>query len=77
MFDYTIFMNNVLNHKGFRFFQSAYLPDESGTILSVNHDYWGTLITYIGYSLLGLGMLLSLCWKTSYFGFILKLLREK
>ncbi len=77
MFDYTIFMNNVLNHKGFRFFQSAYLPDESGTILSVNHDYWGTLITYIGYSLLGLGMLLSLCWRTSYFGFILKLLREK
>ncbi|WP_298312786.1 cytochrome c biogenesis protein ResB [uncultured Aquimarina sp.] len=74
-FDYTIFMNNVLNHKGYRFFQSAYLPDESGTILSVNHDYWGTFTTYLGYALLALGMLLSLCWKNSHFGLTLKLLR--
>ncbi|MBQ4821074.1 cytochrome c biogenesis protein ResB [Aquimarina sp. MMG016] len=75
VFNYTIFMNNVLNHQGYRFFQSAYLPDESGTILSVNRDYWGTLITYIGYGLLFLGMLLSLFWKNSHFGLILKLLR--
>ncbi|MFD2565716.1 cytochrome c biogenesis protein ResB [Aquimarina rubra] len=74
-FDYTIFMNNVLNHKGYRFFQSAYLPDETGTILSVNHDYWGTLTTYLGYALLALGMLLSICWKSSHFGLTLKLLR--
>jgi len=75
MFDYTIFMNNVLNHGGYRFFQSAYLPDESGTILSVNYDFWGTLTTYIGYGLLALGMLLSICWKSSHFGLILKLVR--
>ncbi|WP_298547789.1 cytochrome c biogenesis protein ResB [uncultured Aquimarina sp.] len=74
IFDYTIFMNNVLNHSGYRFFQSAYLPDESGTILSVNHDYWGTFTTYFGYALLALGMLLSLCWKSSHFGLTLKLL---
>jgi len=75
LFNYTIFMNNVLNHKGYRFFQSAYLPDESGTILSVNKDYWGTLTTYIGYALLGLGMLLSLFWKNSHFSIILKNLK--
>ena len=50
-------MNNVLNHKGFRLFQSSYDEDEKGTILSVNHDWWGTLISYIGYSLLGLGFI--------------------
>lgn len=71
-FDKTIFMNNVLNHQGFRFFQSAYLPDESGTILSINHDRWGTLVTYIGYALLGLGMMTSLFWKNSYFSIIAK-----
>ncbi len=72
LYDYTIFMNNVLNHHGFRFFQSAYTPDEKGTILSVNHDYWGTLVTYIGYAVLALGMLTSLCWQTSYFSLLLK-----
>ena len=47
--DYRIYMNNVLQHKGFRFFQSSYDKDEKGTILSVNHDWWGTIITYVGY----------------------------
>ena len=40
---YRIYMNHVLNYKGYRFFQSSYDRDELGTILSVNHDYWGTL----------------------------------
>jgi hypothetical protein len=48
-FDYDIFMNHVLDHKGFRFFQASFNPDEKGTILSVNHDWWGTYVTYIGY----------------------------
>ena len=52
---YRIFMNNVLDYKGHRFFQSSYDPDESGTILSVNHDWWGTIISYIGYFFLMLG----------------------
>ncbi len=75
LFHYTIFMNNVLNYKGFRFFQSAYTPDELGTILSVNHDYWGTFVTYIGYALLGLGMVLSLFWKNSHFYSLLTLVK--
>ncbi len=56
-FDYDIFMNHVLDHKGYRFFQSSFDPDEKGTVLSVNHDQWGTWITYIGYFLLYLGLM--------------------
>ncbi|MEY3438717.1 MAG: hypothetical protein RL265_1302 [Bacteroidota bacterium] len=47
-----IFMNNVMDYGGFRFFQSSYDPDEKGTRLSVNHDWWGTNITYFGYLLM-------------------------
>ncbi|MGC1514349.1 MAG: cytochrome c biogenesis protein CcsA [Maribacter sp.] len=56
-FDYDIFMNHVLDHEGYRFFQSSFSPDEKGTVLSVNHDFWGTWITYIGYFLLYLGLM--------------------
>lgn len=55
-----IFMNNVMDYDGYRFFQSNYFPDETGTILSVNHDYWGTTITYIGYLMMAIGMIMSL-----------------
>jgi len=64
---YRIFMNNILNYRGYRFFQSSYDQDEQGTILSVNHDYWGTFITYIGYLLMLIGMVLTLFDKKSRF----------
>ena len=35
--DQRIFMNNVMDYRGYRFFQSSYDPDEKGTRLSVNH----------------------------------------
>ena len=56
-FDYEIFMNHVLDHRGYRFFQASFSPDEKGTVLSVNHDFWGTWITYVGYILLYLSMM--------------------
>ena len=56
-FDYDIYMNHVLDHQGYRFFQSSFDPDEKGTVLSVNHDWWGTYITYTGYILLYLSMM--------------------
>lgn len=56
-FDYDIYMNHVLDHKGYRFFQANFDPDEKGTGLSVNHDFWGTWITYIGYFLLYIGLM--------------------
>lgn len=67
-YDYKIFMNHILDHRGYRFFQSSFDPDEKGTILSVNHDYWGTLLTYIGYILLYFGMMAILFSKNSRFG---------
>ncbi len=68
---YKIFMNNVLDHRLYRFFQSSYDPDEKGTILSVNHDP-GTWVTYIGYILLVLGMLWNLIDKNGRFQKLLK-----
>lgn len=58
--DERVFMNNVIDYGGFRFFQSGYSPDETETHLSVNHDFWGTWVTYIGYLLMAIGMVLSL-----------------
>ncbi len=66
--DHSIFMNNVLDYEGYRFFQSSFDPDKKGTRLSVNHDFLGTWVTYIGYALLTLGFLLAMLMKTSRFG---------
>ena len=64
---YKIYMNNVLNHSGYRFFQASFDPDRKGTVLSVNHDFWGTLITYIGYFFLFGGMFVIFFWKGTHF----------
>ena len=56
---YRIFMNNILDYGGFRFFQSSYDTDEKGTVLSVSHDYLGTVVTYLGYFLMSLGMIFT------------------
>ena len=62
-----IYMNHILDYKGFRFFQASFSPDEKGTVLSVNHDFWGTLITYIGYFLLFFAMMAILFVKNTRF----------
>ena len=62
-----IYMNNVMDYRGYRFFQASYFPDESGTILSVNADRWGTNVTYLGYFLLFTGMFFTLFWKGTHF----------
>ncbi len=74
--DIRIYMNNTLNYKGYKFFQSSYDTDEKGTVLSVNHDFWGTWITYLGYFLLALGFVLSLVNKNSYFQFLMRKLKQ-
>lgn len=65
--DYRIFMNNILHYDGYRFFQSSYDTDEKGTFLSVNRDGWGTGITYWGYILLAIGIVLSLAMPHTRF----------
>ncbi|HUS87642.1 MAG TPA: c-type cytochrome biogenesis protein CcsB [Bacteroidales bacterium] len=64
---YSIYMNNILKHRGYRFYQSSYDRDELGTILSVNHDMAGMLVTYAGYMLLFVFILLSLVNPDSLF----------
>lgn len=70
--DKRIYMNNVLDYGGYRFFQSSYDPDEGGTILSVNKDRPGTICTYIGYFLLGLGFFINLFAPGSRFRMLMK-----
>ncbi|PHS67878.1 MAG: cytochrome C biogenesis protein [Flavobacterium sp.] len=75
-YDYEIFMNNILDEQGYRLFQSSFDPDEKGTVLSVNHDFWGTWITYIGYGLLYLGLLAILFDPNSRFSDLKKMLQK-
>ena len=65
--DAHIYMNHILDKSGFRFFQASFDPDEKGTVLSVNHDFWGTLITYIGYFMLFFAMMAILFTKNTRF----------
>lgn len=73
---YKIYMNNVLNHKGYRFFQASFDEDRQGTVLSVNHDFWGTLITYIGYFFLFTAMFVIFFWKGTHFWKLNKMLKN-
>ncbi|MCB0409616.1 MAG: c-type cytochrome biogenesis protein CcsB, partial [Flavobacteriales bacterium] len=75
-FSQRIYMNHVLDYDGYRFFQSSYDQDELGTVLSVNHDFWGTTITYVGYFLLFLGMILTLLTKNSRFNTLRRKIKE-
>jgi cytochrome c-type biogenesis protein CcsB len=75
-FDYDIYMNHILNYKGYRFFQASFDPDEKGTVLSVNNDSAGTIVTYIGYFLLYIGLLGLLFFGKTRFKKLAKMLEE-
>jgi cytochrome c-type biogenesis protein CcsB len=64
---FMIFMNNILKYRGYRFYQSSFDRDEKGTVLSVNHDMAGMMVTYTGYGLLFIFIILSLINKNSLF----------
>ncbi|MBI2258825.1 MAG: cytochrome c biogenesis protein CcsA [Flavobacteriia bacterium] len=80
---HRIFMNHVMDYGGYRFFQSSYDLDdpqtpenEEGTRLSVNYDFWGTNITYLGYLLMTIGMFFSLFSKNGRFKNLLHLIKK-
>ncbi|MDG5493169.1 cytochrome c biogenesis protein CcsA [Psychroserpens sp. SPM9] len=75
-YDYKIFMNHVLDEEGYRFFQASFFPDEKGTKLSVNHDQWGTYVTYFGYMLLYFGLMAILFSKGTRFADLKKMLEK-
>jgi len=65
-FDYHIYMNHPLTYKNFKFFQSSYFPDESGSVFSVNNDP-GKWPTYLSYLMLLIGLILNFFDKKSRF----------
>lgn len=54
----TVSMNNILTHRGVRFYQSSYDQDGQGSVLAINSDPFGIPVTYTGYALL----FFSLIW---------------
>ena len=72
-----ISMNNILRYKGYRFYQASFDEDWRGSILSVNHDRWGILLSYSGYFLMFFSMLWVLFDKKGRFRFLLKKLTTK
>lgn len=58
-----VYMNNVLDVKGYRFYQASFDADEKGTVLSVNKDVAGRNVTYSGYLLLLAGCIVSVIGK--------------
>ena len=76
LFSKRIYMNHVLDYQGYRFFQSSYDTDEKGTILSVNHDFWGTWVSYISYFLLLLGFLITILSRHSRYHFLSAAIRK-
>lgn len=77
-FDFRVFMNHILDYKGYKFFQSSYdiTPEYEETRLSVNHDFWGTWITYVGYFLLYAGLMLIMFVKNTRFSALRNQLRK-
>ena len=69
-----ISMNKIWTSQGYRFYQTSFDKDNQGSILTVNHDPWGTGITYSGYLLLALSMLWVLI---SPHGTFVRLLRSQ
>ncbi len=55
-----ISMNSIGEHKGYRFTQSSYDDDMQGSTLGLLYDPWGIGITYIGYALLFISLMVSI-----------------
>ncbi|MDR0506677.1 MAG: cytochrome c biogenesis protein ResB [Dysgonamonadaceae bacterium] len=75
-FEKKISMNNTLDFKGYRFFQSSYDKDGKGSILSVNKDVAGRGITYSGYIILAAGFILCFTSKNTRFRQLIRALKD-
>lgn len=72
-YETTVSVNKTHQVGAYRLFQASFDKDEKGTVLSVNYDPWGMYITYLGYTLLLLGIAWLLLQKKSY---VRKLIRS-
>lgn len=63
----NVSMNNIYSYQGYRFYQSTYDSDGRGSTLSVYHDPFGIAVTYCGYGLLLLSIVLFFFDRNSRF----------
>lgn len=68
----NVSMNKIFTYKNYRFYQSGYDKDEQGTVLSVSYDPYGIALTYMGYGLLLISLVLFTFGKNSKFKALLK-----
>lgn len=67
----TVSMNRIYSYRHYRFYQAGFDPDGHGSRLSIAHDPYGIAITYTGYALLLLSMVLFFFQPGSLFRRIL------
>ena len=71
-----IYMNNVLALKGYRLYQTSFDSDEKGSVLTVSRDSVGRSVTYVGYVLLFIGLIVSLFDSNGRFRHLCRKLRS-
>ena len=70
--DYVVSMNRIAEIDGWRIYQTSYDTDGKGSVLSLYHDPWGLLLTYVGYGLLFVSLLWSLLARGGAFRTLLR-----
>ena len=68
----VVSMNHVFSHAGYRFYQAGYSPDGRATAFTITYDPWGIAVTYLGYALLLVSMVMVLCSSRSRFRLLLR-----
>jgi ABC-type transport system involved in cytochrome c biogenesis permease subunit len=63
----SVSMNHIFITKNIRLNQTSYDNDMRGSLLTVNMDFWGILVTYMGYALLFVSFLWVLFSKKGKF----------
>lgn len=71
-----IYMNNVLDIKGYRLYQTSFDSDEKGTVLTISRDSAGRTVTYTGYILLFIGLIISLFDRNGRFRYLCRKLQS-
>ena len=71
-----ISMNKIFSFMNYRFYQSGYDANGQGTVLSVSHDPYGIGITYTGYSILLVSVILFFLNPQSTFRQLMKSYRN-
>lgn len=72
----TLSMNKVIHIDGYRIYQSSFDNDEKGTVLLVNYDPIGMIISYLGYIILFIGIIWIFISSDSLLGRLRKKLAE-